>query len=86
MGTGPGLACQVSADRVFGRFWNRTDLFLRSQPGPLAGYPDPLLTLALAPIKYLSSDRITTWSIYRLFNFSRSFASGIQISNPTDIR
>ena len=44
-GTGPGLACQESAGRVFGRFWNRTDAFLRSKPGPLAGYPDPLLTL-----------------------------------------
>ena len=50
-GTGPGLARQESAGRVFGRFWNRTDPFLRSKPGPLAGYPDPLLTLvpALAP-------------------------------------
>jgi len=44
-GTGPGLARQESAGRVFGRFWNRTDPFLRSKPGPLAGYPDPLLTL-----------------------------------------
>jgi len=31
--------------RVFGRFWNRTEPFIRSKPGPLAGYPDPLLTL-----------------------------------------
>jgi len=46
MGTGPGLARQESAGRVSGRFWNRTDPFLRSKPGPLAGYPDPLLTLA----------------------------------------
>jgi len=44
-GTGPGLACQESAGRVFGRVWNRTDPFLRSKPGPRAGYPDPLLTL-----------------------------------------
>jgi len=44
-GTGPGLARQESAGRVFGRFWNRTDPFLRSKPGPLAGYLDPLLTL-----------------------------------------
>ena len=44
-GTGPGLARQESAGRVFGRFWNRTDPFLRSKPSPLAGYPDPLLTL-----------------------------------------
>jgi len=45
-GTGPGLARQESAGRVFVRFWNRTDPFLRSKPGPLAGYPDPLLTLS----------------------------------------
>jgi hypothetical protein len=51
MGTGPGLACQESAGRVFGRFWNRTDLFFWSKPGPLAGYLDPLLTL---PIIHLS--------------------------------
>jgi hypothetical protein len=45
-GTGPGLARQESAGRVFGRFWNRTDPFLPSKPGQLAGYPDPLLTLS----------------------------------------
>jgi hypothetical protein len=44
-GTGPGLASPESVDRVFRRFWNRTDPFLRSKLGPLAGYPDPLLTL-----------------------------------------
>jgi len=44
-GTGPGLARQESAGRVSGRFWNRTDPYLQSKPGPLAGYPDPLLTL-----------------------------------------
>jgi hypothetical protein len=43
----PGLARQESAGRVFGRFWNRTHPFLRSKPGPLAGYPDLLLTLVL---------------------------------------
>jgi hypothetical protein len=47
-GTGPGLARQESAGRVFGRFWNRTDPFLQSKPGPLAGYPDPLLTLRMS--------------------------------------
>jgi len=46
-GTGLGLARQDSAGRVFGRFWNRTDAFLRSKPGPLVGYPDPLLTLGI---------------------------------------
>jgi len=45
-GTGPGLASQESAGWVVGQVWNRTDPFLRSKPGPLAGYPDPLLTLS----------------------------------------
>jgi len=40
----------------------------------------------LAPIKYSSFDCIMTWSIRKLFNFSRSFTSCIQICNPTDIR
>jgi hypothetical protein len=32
----------------FGRVWNQTDPCLRSKPGPLAGYPDPLLTLPVS--------------------------------------
>jgi hypothetical protein len=44
---GPGLARQDAAGRVFGRVWNRTELFQRSQPGLMAGYPDPLLTLPI---------------------------------------
>jgi len=44
-GQGSGFVRQESAGRVFGRFWKRTDPFLRSKPGQLAGYPDPLLTL-----------------------------------------
>jgi len=44
-GTGPGLAPQESAGQVFGRVWNQTGPFLRSKPGPLAGYPNPLQTL-----------------------------------------
>jgi hypothetical protein len=39
----------------------------------------------LAPTKYLSSDRITTWSIRRLCSFSRSFTSRFQICDPTSI-
>ena len=34
-----------NAVRVFGRVWNRTEPNRWSKPGPLAGYPDPLLTL-----------------------------------------
>jgi len=44
-GTGPGLARQDAGGRIFGRFWNRTEPFIWSKPGPLAGYLDPLLTL-----------------------------------------
>jgi len=40
----------------------------------------------LAPIKYLSSDRITTWSVGRLCSFSRSFTSRFQIWDLTSIR
>jgi len=46
MGTGPGLARQEAACRVFGQFWNRTEPYFQSKPRPLVGYPDPLLTLA----------------------------------------
>jgi len=45
--TGPGLAPQESAGRVFGQFRNRTDPFLRPKPGPLVGFPDLLLQLVL---------------------------------------
>jgi len=45
---GLGFAHRESAGPVFGSFWNQTDPFLRSKPGPLAGYLDPLLTLLTA--------------------------------------
>ena len=40
----------------------------------------------LAPIKYLSSDRITTWSIRRLCSINSYFTSRIQICDRTNIR
>jgi len=40
----------------------------------------------LAPIKYLSSDSIVTWSIIKLYSFMCSFASSLQICHPTNIR
>jgi len=40
----------------------------------------------LAPIKYLSCDRIMTWSVRRLCSSSRSFTSCIQICDPTTTR
>src|SRR5882757_6105835 len=66
-GTGPGLARQESAGRVFGRFWNRTDPFLRSKPGPLVGYPDPLLTLVVyrSPIAVSLSLRVLSVSCFK---------------------
>jgi hypothetical protein len=39
-----------------------------------------------APIKYLSSDRIMTWSVCRLCSFSCSFTSRCQICDQTIIR
>jgi len=47
-GTGPGLERQETAGRCFGQFWNQTEPFFQSKPGPLAGYPHPLLTLYIA--------------------------------------
>jgi len=46
MSPGLGWARQVSVGRVLRRVWNRTNLLLRIQPGPLARYPDPLLPVA----------------------------------------
>ena len=38
------------------------------------------------PIKYLSCDRIVTWSVYRSCSFTSSFISRFQICDPTNIR
>jgi len=40
----------------------------------------------LAPFEYLNSDRITTWSIRRLWNFGQSFTYHFQICDPTSVR
>jgi len=40
----------------------------------------------LAPIKYLSSDRIMTWSVRRLCSFSFPFTSRCQVCDQTNIR
>ena len=42
-------------------------------------------TTTLPPIKYLSSDRIMTWSVRRLCSSSRSFTSQSQICDPTNV-
>jgi len=46
-GTGHGLDRQAAAGWVFWRFWNRTEPCFWSKHGPLAGYPELLLTLPL---------------------------------------
>jgi len=43
-------------------------------------------SIILAPIQYLSSDRIMTWSVRTLCSFSRSFTSCCQICDRTNIR
>jgi len=53
MGTGPGLARQDAAGRVFRQFWNQTETFFRFEPAPLAGNPDLLLSLLTGHIAYL---------------------------------
>ena len=40
----------------------------------------------LPPIKYLSSDRITTWSVRRLCSVTPSFTSRLQMCNLASIR
>jgi hypothetical protein len=47
MGTGLGLARHELAGRVVGQVWNQSDPFVRSKPGPLVGFLDPLLTLQI---------------------------------------
>jgi len=79
-GTGPGLACQESAGRVFGRFWNRTDPFLRSKPGPLAGYPDPLLTLSIHRVQHPPSTAYTKYSIHRVLYTPHTASSQDRLS------
>jgi len=50
---------QDQAWRVFGRVRNRTELVCTSKPGPLPGYPDPLLTLDCRSDLKLST---STWA------------------------
>jgi hypothetical protein len=45
MGTAISFAWQDAAGQVVGWVSNRTEPFFWSKPKPLAGYPDPWLTL-----------------------------------------
>jgi len=45
IGTGMGLDRWQDWGQVFGLFWDKTEPFWLSEPRPLPGYPDPLLTL-----------------------------------------
>jgi len=56
-GYGSGFGLPRVCGSGFGRFKNRTDLFLRSKPGPLVGYLDPLLTLS----QMLNRSRVVKW-------------------------
>jgi len=48
-GTGPGLAREESACRVFGRFWNRTDPFFAVQTRTAGGLPGPVANTTWRP-------------------------------------
>jgi len=70
-GTGMGFACQVALGRVVDWVWNQTKPFFRSKPGPLAGYPDPLLTL-VADGGYLKTGCLVLqdFLFFSLYSFS----------------
>jgi len=78
----------------FGSTWNRTvatGLTTRKTRTVGNGAVLPPKTqhvksTVFAPIKYLSSDRIMTWSLRKLSSFSPSFASRIQMCDLTNIR
>jgi len=50
--------------------------------------PEPwfhiMVSATLAPSKYMSFDRIMTWSICRLYRINRAFTSRIQIGDPSN--
>jgi len=62
------------------------------KPGPLAfgpvstSKPGLCKPRCLTPIKYVSSDRIVTWSVRRLCSSGRSVTYRFQICDPTNIR
>jgi hypothetical protein len=64
----------------------------REKPGPLAlgpvstSKPGLCKHRYLAPIKYLNSDCIVTWSVRILFSSACSFTSRFQDCDPTNIR
>jgi len=94
------LAIMLATDRNSplvsdsGSTWNwtlATGLNTRkTQPignGPVLPLKSQHLKIATFPaIKYLSSDRVVTWSVRRMCSSSRSFTSRSQICDPTNIR
>jgi len=59
-----GLDCHEAACPVFGWVKYRTEPFIWSQPGPLAGYLDPLLTLIQAKTdfqRHKEANKINIW-------------------------
>jgi len=75
-GYGSGFGPPWVSGSGFGRFWNRTDPSLRSKPGPLADYPDPLLTLDVKP--WWDSTLELLHCAYRVWEFTREW-----LQNPT---
>ena len=70
-GMDTGLAHYKAKGCNFGPVWNPTDLFLQSEAAPLAGYPDPLVTLpkdGLAKAAYLGKTRFQ--EIHHFFHVS----------------
>ena len=61
--TGPGLTRQESLAQHFGQVWKQTDSFVRSKPGPLAGNPDPLLTLTMSVNRVTMIFCLASWVI-----------------------
>jgi len=62
---GYGFGLTRSSGSSFGRVWTGTELCLLSNPEPLAGYPEPLLSLAVCSLT-LSS--ISCWPICNRIN------------------
>jgi len=81
IGSGLGLELEPNHYNDFTTWITRTVAF-----GPIStSKPGLCKPRCFAPIQYLSSDHIVTWSLRRLCSFSRSFTSRAQMYNPTNI-
>ena len=78
-----GLGLELELNRCNGSYHTKTQTIAIGPDLPPTTWQFNLTTLA--PIKYLSSDRIVTWSIRRSCRISRSFTSRVQTCNLTNI-